>query len=134
VTEESRLGLVGRVASALLGLESLSDGKTAKIDPNRVHGGEQDGIALLRDKSPYEFHASELLSWCERAELRTENERRRIPQPMTPLEEDFWFRQYEGTDYRSVANKENIEPMDVWRKRERMGLNPQDGREIERAA
>jgi hypothetical protein len=89
---ESRQGLVRRVASALLGLEALSDGKTAKIDPNRVHGGESAGLAIMRDKSPFDFHAGELQSWCDRAEARASNERKHTPQPMTPLEEDYWFK------------------------------------------
>jgi hypothetical protein len=135
MSEESRLGLIRRVASALLGLEALSDGKTAKIDPNRVHGGENGGLHLLRDKSPYEFHTSELESWCEKAERRTQGERRREQKPMTKLEEDFWFfEEWEGKDYHVVADRTGLSPDEVWRKRERRGVNPKDGREIERAA
>lgn len=135
MTEESRLGLVRRVANALLGLESLSDGKTAKIDPNKVHGGEAGGLQLLRDKSPYDFHAAELQSWCEKAEDRASKERRHDRQPMTKLEEDYWFfEEWEGKDYRTVAERTGMEADDVWRKRERRGVNPKDGRPLERAA
>jgi hypothetical protein len=131
MSEESRLSLIRRVANALLGLESLSDAKTAKLDPNRVHGGEGAGLALLRDKSPYEFHVSELTNWCEKAEDRADKERRREQKPMTKLEEDFWFfEEWEGKDYRTVADKTGMEADDVWRKRERRGVNPKDGREL----
>lgn len=134
MSEESRLGLVRRVANALLGLESLSDGKTAKIDPNRVHGGEQGGLQLLRDKSPLEFHSRELEDWCKRAEDRATSERRRQPKPMTPVEEHYWFfEEWEGKDYRTVADRTGMEPDEVWRKRERAGRNGKDGR-LEMAA
>jgi hypothetical protein len=135
MSEDSRLGLVRRVANALLGLESLSDGKIAKIDPNRVHGGESGGMSLLRDKSPFDFHAGELADWCDRAEARADSERRHQPQPMTKLEEDYWFlEEWEGKDYRTVAHRTGMEADDVWRKRERAGVDPQNGRPIEKAA
>lgn len=134
MSREARQGLLSRVANALLALESLSDAATAKLDPNKVHGGDQTGVSTLRDKSAYEYHATELAGWCERAEARAEKERRRVAGPMTKLEEDFWFRQHEGRDYRSVAEREGMDAIEVWRKRERMGLNPKDGRPIEQAA
>lgn len=133
--DETRQGLVRRVANALLGLESLSDGKTAKIDPNKVHGGESAGLALLRDKSPFDYHVSELASWCERAEARANKERKREEKPMTKLEEDYWFfEEWEGKDYRTVADKTDLSADEVWRKRERRGVNPKDGRSLEQAA
>ena len=141
MSEEARLGLVRRVASALLCLEALSDGKTAKIDPNKVHGGEGGGLQLLRDKTPLEFHQAELEEWCRRAEDRTSKERKRIPTPMTRLQEDFWFlEEWEGKDYHTVAdryegpNGEKLTPDEVWRKRERSGRNGKDGRSLEQAA
>lgn len=136
MSEEARLGLVRRVASALLGLEALSDGKTAKIDPNKVHGGEGGGLQLLRDKSPLEFHQAELEEWCRRAEDRTSKERKRIPTPMTRLEEDYWFlEEWEGKDYHTVADRTGMTPDEVWRKREWSGRNGKDGRmPMEKAA
>lgn len=133
--DETRQGLVRRVANALLGLESLSDGKTAKIDPNRVHGGDSGGLALLRDKTPFDFHVSELTSWCAKAEARVDGERRQTRSPMTKLEEDYWFfEEWEGKDYRTVADRTGTKPDEVWRKRERRGVNPQNGKSLDKAA
>lgn len=135
LSEESRLSLVRRVANALLGLESLSDGKTAKVGGDIVHGGESGGLQLLRDKSPLEFHQRELEDWCQRAEDRATSERRRQIKPMTPVEEHYWFfEEWEGKDYRTVADRLGWEPDEVWRKRERAGVNPKDGKPLERAA
>lgn len=129
---ERRHRLIRRIADALIGLESLSEGATAKIDPNKVHGGDQSGVQLLRDKSPYEFHVSELEGWCERVERRVEGERRQQRGPMSKLEENFWFfEEWEGKDYRTVAERTGMAPEDVWRKRERHGVNPKDGRPID---
>lgn len=136
MSEQSRLKLLGRVANALLGLESLSDGKTAKVDPNRVHGGESTGgLQVLRDKSPYEFMASELESWCDKAEDRAKAERRRVAGPMTKLEENYWFiEEWEGKDYHVVAERTGMDPQDVWLKRQRLGVDPKTGRPLEQAA
>lgn len=135
MSEESRQGLVRRVANALLGLESLSDGKTSKVGGDIVHGGEAGGLELLRDKSPYEFHASELEIWCERAEDRAQKERRRKAGPMTKLEEDYWFiEEWAGKDYHVVADRTGMTPDEVWRKRERHGVDPKNGLEREQAA
>lgn len=135
MSEESRQGLLRRVANALLGLEALSDGNTSKVGGDLIHGGDQGGLQLLRDKSPLEFHTSELEDWCQRAEDRATSERRRNPKPMTPVEETYWFfEEWEGKDYRTVADRTGMEADEVWRKRERAGVNPKDGRRLEQAA
>jgi hypothetical protein len=127
--------LIQRVRDGLTGLAMLSDGKTTNLN-SKINGGEEaGGLTLLRDKSPLEFHTSELEQLCERMETRIAQERRFVAPPATKAQEDYWFReQYEGKDYRTVADRENMEADDVWRKRERMGLNGKDGRPMERAA
>lgn len=126
----SRSNLLHRVANALLGLESLSDGKTARIDPNRVHGGDGSDLQVLRDMSAFEFHAAELDTWCNNAEQRIEKERKRDPRPMTALEENYWFiEEWEGKDAHTVAERTGMSVEEVWRKRERAGRNAKDGRE-----
>lgn len=134
MSEEVRRELLSEMGNALLGLESLSDGKTAKIDPNKVHGGDGAGVSLLRDKAPFDFYVAKVRNLVGEMKSRVADERRFVAPPATKAQEDFWFTQYEGTDYRTVANKENLEPMDVWRKRERMGLNPQNGKPLDVAA
>lgn len=129
--DDRRHSLIGRVANTLVGLESLSEGKTAKIDPNKVHGGEGGDVQLLRDKSPLEYATSELESWCDRFESRIQSERRQVRGEMSKLEETYWFfEEWEGKDYRTVADRTGLSPDEVWRKRERHGVNPKDGRPV----
>jgi hypothetical protein len=115
--------MLQRVARALLSLEMLAEGVTARGFDARVtvHGGE-------RDDDPR--RSAVLEQWCAKAEAAVAGERRREAQAPETVEQ-FRYRlidEGEGLHYRDLAARERVSPSYVRKIRHELGREPTRGR------
>jgi hypothetical protein len=123
-----------RVRNALVQLSVLSEVASSKLDPNKVHGGEADYAPQQSERSDLEFFVARLESVCRDAEAKVKACRKRQHAP--PVEtRDYWVvHTYIGVDYRTVAEKEGLNPESVKAIRRRHGRTEHMGHEALRRA
>lgn len=126
--------MLRRVGTVLLQLELLSEAKGA--------GGFDAGVSLHKrpgDTSPptqgsgtdpeLDRQVESLERWCERAERAVRRARKRPPGSAETPEQfrERLCRDYQGVNYRTVAQRERISDSYVRRIREDAGFRPLDG-------
>jgi hypothetical protein len=118
-----------RVRQVLLDLSTLSEVAGMKLDPNKVHGGEADHAPHASERSDLEFFVARLNGVCRDAEARVKACRKRPAAPPDGTR-DFWvLTTYVGVDYRTVAEREGLNPESVKAIRRRAGRTEHLGKE-----
>jgi hypothetical protein len=119
--------VVERVHRALTDLALLGGGKTASLDPKVTGDHEQ---AVPREFSAYSALRRDLERWCEDAEKRVKDERRKVAPKPEGQSRDYWILQAEGRDYRDVAAEYGVGEDHVRRLREKADMRVGDGKPL----
>ena len=113
--------------------EKTSSGKTGSKEPTTAGVSTQDQVRAMFERAVTDIDKAIAITKAERLISRT---KRLPPRPMTSDEREFWATERlnggMGRDYRTVAKEAGLSEKEVWKARQKAGLDPRYGTPLER--